>query len=227
MTTDKPETPAGSAPDTGAPDQAGDVEGKGFSGAEFFGRLNKDEKKKKQAKPKTAAEEQIEAAVARSALKGKRDQAKKKQFKMAAAGVGALLIAFSGYYLFKPYEGGMTFGICKVFLERSVRYPSHLILGSVEKFDTSVRIWYTQVDAFGEYRLEPIQCYYKPDDTQGYILEKITINRRELDTQVVEEFNKVLPIIREYPPDLTIPYPLSDSLEDLQIDSTMFRKPIL
>ena len=108
----------------------------------------------------------------------------------------------------------MAFGICKVFLELNVRYPNTLRINTVEEIGTFVRIWYTQTDSFGEYRMEPIQCYYKPDEKLGFILDKVTVRRREVDPEKVNRFNKTIPIILQYPPDLTLPTPLPDSLNN-------------
>jgi hypothetical protein len=43
----------------------------------------------------------------------------------------------------------------------------------------------------------------------------------------VAAFNKTIPAILAYPPDLSIPPPLPDSLEDLTIETDKFRRPIL
>ena len=143
-------------------------------------------------------------------------------------GVGVIvLLSYSVHWLMKPYQGGLAFGICKVFLEGVTRYPDHLRLSTVEEFETSVRIWYTQVDSFGEYRMEPIQCYYKNDPERGTVVDKITINRRELDPRLVDNFNRALPSISAFPINTDIPAPLPDSLQDLQIDTQKYRKPIL
>ena len=136
------------------------------------------------------------------------------------------LLGYGIYLLFVPYKGTMAFGICKVFLELNTQYPQTLRLSTVEELGMSVRIWYTQTDSFGEYRLEPLQCYFKPDDTYGFILDKVTLSRREVDPLLVSEFNKSIPTILAHPPDLTLPIPLPDSLQDLQIDTNLFRKQI-
>ena len=119
----------------------------------------------------------------------------------------------------------MAFGICKVFTEMYVQFPTTLKFNSVEEFSTSVRIWYTHTDSFGEYIMEPIQCYYKADEQYGYILDKVTIRRREIDQKIVDDFNKTLPVIFANPPDLTLPVPPEDSLKNLQIN--LMSRPIL
>lgn len=190
--------------------------------AEFLGRGTKN---KKQTQLKSQIDEQIDIALAKSALQEKKTKKRKVRFKLALYAAGFVVLSFITYKLFKPYEGGMAFGVCKVFLENSVRYPDHLRLSTVEDFETSVRIWYTQVDAFGSYRMEPIQCYFKQDPERGTILEKVLVNRREVSQKTVDSFNNVIPTIVAYPPDLTLPSPLADSLEGMDIQTQKFRKP--
>ena len=182
-------------------------------------------KKKEDVEPQP--KDEIESAVEQSSVQEEKKLRRKKHMKYGAAGIGALVLAYVIYLLFVPYTGTMAFGICKAFLELNVRYPNTLRISTVEETGTSVRIWYTQVDAFGEYRMEPIQCYYRPDETFGYALDKVTVRRREVDPKKVEDFNRVLGTVLEYPPDLTLPIPLPDSLDGLQIETDKFRKPIL
>ncbi|MCE7886469.1 MAG: hypothetical protein DYH13_03075 [Alphaproteobacteria bacterium PRO2] len=196
---------------------------------EFRGReiVGKRKKSKKQKPVKTQVDEQIDAAIAQSSVQEKKRAQRKAKFYFAI-GLGVIaLLSYSVHWLMKPYQGGLAFGICKVFLEGVTRYPDHLRLSTVEEFETSVRIWYTQVDSFGEYRMEPIQCYYKNDPERGTLVEKITINRREVDPRLVDNFNRALPSISAFPINMDIPAPLPDSLQDLQIDTQKFRKPIL
>lgn len=180
--------------------------------------------KKPEPKEKTKAEEEIDELIAQSEISDAKRKKQKQYIKKGVlAAVGVLFIWFVNY-LFTPYKAGMDYGICKVFLERTVQYPQHMRVSTIEQFASSIRIWYTQLDSYGEYRLEPIQCFYRADENYGAALEKVTIRRREVDQEVVEAFNKTLPAIFAYPPDLTYPAPLPDSLADLQINTELYRK---
>jgi hypothetical protein len=174
----------------------------------------------------TAADAEIDALIANSALEEKKKLKRKKTFKLGVYGGIGLLLALGCWYLFAPFKGGMAFGICKVFLELSVQYPEMLKLSTVEEMEDSVRIWYTQLDSFGQYRMEPIQCFFKNDETQGTILSKVMVRRREVDPAIVDKFNKSIPTILANPPDLTLPTPLPDSLRSLQIDPLLYMRPI-
>ena len=225
--TDEEEQGAAPVKDTASTAAADREEKKFLLGSDFMGRGSKKKKPEKQKPVKTMVEEQIDAALAQSSIQNKRRTARKRQFNIGIAAGVLLVLSYAVYWLFKPIEGGMAFGICRVFLENSVRFPNHLRLSTVEEFDNSVRIWYTQVDSFGEYRMEPIQCYYKQDPERGTMVDKVTINRREVDPKIVERFNQALSSMVQYPMDLNLPEPLPDSLEDLQFDTEKFRKPIL
>ena len=147
------------------------------------------------------------------------------------------IVALSGalWYLMIPYKGGITYGVCKVFLEGYVQYPHSIRISTVNDFGNTVRIWFTRVDSFGEYRLEPLQCYYRVSTEEdklkygdvGFVVEKITINRREINQEEVDRFNSSILGIVSSPPDLTLPTPIPDSLKDIQLDFSRFRRPIL
>lgn len=176
---------------------------------------------------KAALNEEIEATVSQSNVQGEKKKLRKKQMKQGGGALIVLLLIYGIHLGLKPFEGTMAYGICKVFLELNVRYPNTLRISTVEEMGASVRIWYTQTDSFGAYRMEPIQCYYKADEKLGFILDKITIRRKELDPEIIDRFNAILPVIFANPPDLIYPAPLADSLEGLQFETDSFRMPIL
>lgn len=172
-------------------------------------------------------DDDVTVAVEQSTINQKKTEQRKKRIKYGSAAAFAALLGYGIYLLFVPYKGTMGFGVCKVFLEQVVQYPTTLRLSKVEQFPTSVRIWYTQIDSFGEYRLEPIHCFFREDDNVRFAIDRVTIRRREIDPRIVERFNTSLPVIFASPPDLDLPFPLPDSLRDLKIDVTRYLKPIL
>lgn len=176
---------------------------------------------------RSQAEKDVDDALAKSALVLKNKEERKFQMKIAA-GVGVFLVLSYGVWwlFFSNYYGTRGFGICRTFLELNVQYPSLLRISTVELFDASVRIWYTQYDSYGDYRLEPIQCYFKIADDGAVSVERILMSRREVDPKKVEKFNVLVPMLLANPPDLTLPDPIPDSLADIQIQTDMFRKPV-
>ena len=196
----------------------------------------KNRQRKMGAKPEDAAdapidargraEIEISAAIEKSAVKTQRDATRKTRLKQFGGGGLALLLAYGIYLLFIPYKGDLTFGVCKEYLELNTRYPTTLRLSSVEQFETSVRIWYSVTDGFGDYRLEPIQCYFRPDKKTGLAIDHITVDRREEDPDKIAAFNRILIAVLKNPPDLTLPAPLPDSLEGLKLDASNFFRPL-
>lgn len=183
---------------------------------------------RKEEKPPAPEDEEIETVVRKSRVQESKQ--KKKKSLMVRSGIAAviLLLGYFIYGLFTPYKGGIHFGICKTFLERYVTFPSTLTLNSFEEFSDSIRIWHMHIDAFGQYRMEPIQCWFSQDQATGYLkLDRVTIKRREIEPEVIEQFNKSIPSIYANPPDLTLPYPLSDDLKNLHYEHNSFVKPIL
>lgn len=177
---------------------------------------------------KIAADDEIEKALARSAVQKKKGRKKRKKKKWAIIGLVFAIFTWFLIWLFSPLTGTMAYGICRVFLEQNVQYPPHLRLSQVEQFSNWVRIWYIRLDAFGEHRMEPIQCYYRRDEELGYsLLEKVTIRRQEVDREKIEKFNKTIPILLAHPPDLTLPRPLPDTLKNLRFNVNRFIRPIL
>lgn len=160
--------------------------------------------------------DEIDEAIANSKVEGEKNLKKKTLLKRGGIGLGVVLLGLLISMFFAPMKSTMAYGICKVFVEMRLQYPPTMKVNSVDTFSTSVRIWYTYTDSFGEYILEPIQCYYKPHETLPFALEKITIRRREIAQDTVEAFNKILPVIFANPPDLTIPKPPKPGLKNLK-----------
>lgn len=158
---------------------------------------------------------------------------KKTRKKLIIGGV-VLFLGYAVYWLFAPAQGGITYGACKVFLQLHVRYPAYLRLSKVTDFGDSVRIWFTQIDSFGQYRMEMIQCHFRyPTEEEAikygnvsFVLDKVAISRREVDPEKIDRFNRSMASIIANPPNLTLPYEIPDSLQDIQIDTDSFRKKI-
>lgn len=142
-----------------------------------------------------------------------------------------ILIAFLGYglwWMFKPFQSSIQYGICKIFIELNVPYPYTIYYSEVLNFsDGSVRVWFSHYDSFGDYRLMPTECHFKQDKQGGLALLRITFAGREVDQETVERFNHGIPAILANPPDLTYPTPLPNDPNQLQFDFESYRKKIL
>ncbi len=187
--------------------------------------LRKKQKEAEKAKKKKlkAEPDEIEEALANSKLGEAQKLKRKRMFNYAFYLVGLTFLFWAYDFLFSPYVADMKYGICKVYLELSVQYPQDLRVSTVDDYGTYTRIWYTQLDAFGEYRMEQIQCNFRADPVTGIALEKVAVNRREVDPKKVTDFNRSIPVVLQHPPSLEVPPPLTDSLSGLQINTDAFR----
>lgn len=175
----------------------------------------------------SSAEKEIEDAVKKSNIGEKKKEKRKKQLKWGGGAGAALLVAILLYFGLQPGKTGMSYGLCKTFLELTVRYPQYLRVARTDSYGGFRRIWYTQVDAFGEYRMEEIRCYYGGRNENGHPqFKKITIRRQDVPPEIVESFNKSVPAILAYPPDLTVPRDFSNNLEGLRFESDSFRRSL-
>lgn len=161
-------------------------------------------------------------------LKEKRTQKKKKRLKQGLIFGFVGLLGWAVYYLFAPFTGGLSYGICKTYLELNVPYPQTLLLSEVVLTrNGSVRIWFTHIDAFGSYRLDSFQCTFAVDEqTKATYLAEVKVGKMNIDPIEVERFNMSIPYLAANPPDLTLPTPIPDSLESIEFDLNRFRKKI-
>lgn len=138
----------------------------------------------------------LDETLTREANKDKKgtNPKNKKQILYAAGGVVLLLVVLL-FFGCQPKEGPISFGICSVFLEMDTPYPQTLNYTDLEGSPTSVRIYYTSVDPFGEYKREMIECSFGPNKTGGMKVTKIERNRRPVEQSKVDEFNKILPSV--------------------------------
>lgn len=149
----------------------------------------------------------LDAALVKEARKGKPQnpaQKNARQIMYGAIGV-VLLISVLVIYSMQPKKGSMAFGICSTFLELNTPYPETLNYTELEGSNTAVRIYFSNIDPFGEYKHEMIQCTFGPDEKMGMKMTEVERNRRRVDPQLVEKFNLTLPTIMASDPYLVLP----------------------
>lgn len=127
--------------------------------------------------------------------KGKRSlpsvKLEKKHKIILGAGIGLLLVVLA-IYSERPKQGSMAYGICSTFLELNTPYPHTIRHIALEGSRTAVRIYYTNVDPFGEFKQEMIECTYGADSNGSMRVTQITRNRKPVDAAQVTDFNKIL-----------------------------------
>jgi len=76
----------------------------------------------------------------------------------------------------QPKKGNILYGMCRSFLELQVQFPETLDYKRIELYRAGVRINYTHLDGFGEYRLETIECSFLQDPQKGVQMKDIFFN---------------------------------------------------
>lgn len=158
---------------------------------------------------------------------------KEKPRAATVTGITMLVIALFGYQqLNKPRLGSMGYGLCKNFLELYVSYPDYLRLSSARDYKDDQgsivsRIWYSQLDAFGQNRMERIQCYFRRTPQKQLYIDRITIDRREVNHELVKRFNAALDGIKNTELNRDLPKDFPNRIRDLKPDPNFGRTPLL
>jgi len=157
-------------------------------------------------------------------LKAEKD-AKKKKFRKRAIRFGVL--AFFGvifWFLFKPFKASEIYGVCHTLLELTIPYPHTLYVSEVMPQSKGLVIWYSHIDAFGEYRLEEIICNvgYVPSK-DGVSPPKLTLlnlekRKYKTDPEEIASLNNAMIYFQENPLIFNYPAPLPDTIGALHFD---------
>lgn len=166
-----------------------------------------------------------EAMLTQKLKEGKKLK-RKKQTKIAIIGGGVLFIAWALNYLFAPFQLSVPYGVCKTYLELNVPYPKTIYVSEADFLaDKSVRIWFSQTDPFGEYRMQSFHCFFtEHPETGKMIFSKIKMGKVDIDSATIDLYNKALPVLASVQMDLRYPAPLPDVISDLQIDVESARR---
>ncbi|MDH5723377.1 MAG: hypothetical protein OEY94_08670 [Alphaproteobacteria bacterium] len=155
---------------------------------------------------------------------------KKKVKRMLLIGF-FLLFAYLLYFLFKPFEESINYGICKTFLELQVFYPHTIYISEVQRLRSgTMRIWFSRIDPFGEYRMTPFECTFSPQPNPATgmpVITKMRMGKIEISPEIVKQYNHAIPWIVQNPPSLVLPGKLPDDIKLLQEDVNVFRKIIV
>lgn len=134
------------------------------------------------------------------------DIKKLKQIGFGTLGIIVLIIMLCIYGC-QPKEGPQAYGLCSTFLELHTPYPHTLTYVDLEGSKTAIRIYYTSIDPFGQFRQETIECKFGADEKMGMKITEILRNRRPVDAELVKEFNMTLPAVMTGEPYLVVPGP--------------------
>lgn len=117
--------------------------------------------------------------------------------KYGAIGGTVLIILLLVYSLYscQPKQGSMAYGVCSTLLEMNTQYPNTLRHINVEGSSTTVRIYYTSTDAFGQYKMEMFECKFGPDANGNQQIVDVLRNRDSMGHEFIDNANKILSTI--------------------------------
>ncbi len=173
-------------------------------------------------------EESPKSALAEK-LKKRKLLKKKQRNKIIMILVAMLLFSYVIWWGIKPFKASAEYGICRSLLELQVPYP-HTIHVSELKFQRNggMKLWYSYIDAFGEYRLEDFICKLQQNPETGYLeIAELKMHKIYLDPEKIKFLNNAMPYFAENPVILNWPRPLPNSLNDLHFDIDSFRRIII
>jgi hypothetical protein len=143
------------------------------------------------------------------------DPRKLRQIIFGSVGV-LLLVIVLVVYAMQPKEGSMAYGICASFLELNIPYPHTVRHTDIEGSRTAVRIYFTHIDPFGEFKLQTIECKFGPDPNTGFRVTQIAFDPNRInpatrqpvnlvDKKTIERFNMSLATIMASDPYRVLP----------------------
>lgn len=141
------------------------------------------------------------------AIKTGKKKDKKQKIKIIKRSIMGFVafVALLMWWGMQPIRGTIQYGVCKTFIELRLRYPQTFRLSTLTNFDQSLRLYFTYIDAYGEKKMDFVECTFRPDPETGFVLDSVAYNRTYIPEDEIAMFNKTIPGILAFPPDLTIP----------------------
>ncbi len=173
-------------------------------------------------------EEKPKSALAEK-LKEKKKVQRKKNIKIGAIFIVIAFISYIVWWGTRSYKATEEYGICRSLLELFIPYPHTIYVSEIKPLrDGSLKLWYTHIDAFGEYRMEEFICGLERDAKTGALkLSSIKVNKVYIDKLKIKHLNNALIYFQENPLVLNWPAALPDSIDNLHLDFNAVRKIIL
>lgn len=127
----------------------------------------------------------------------------KKRLKIGGAVLAVLSVLI--YLGLQPLKGKMEYGLCRTYVELTLKYPPTLQISEVAEFDKAMRVYYTYIDPFGQYRKDMAECMFKTNEYGQLYIADLKINRIPEPQDRIAKFNATIPIVVAQKPDLVIP----------------------
>ncbi|MEM6811374.1 MAG: hypothetical protein AAF549_02795 [Pseudomonadota bacterium] len=123
------------------------------------------------------SEDNNEPEVVLSRFELLKEKVQSTEFLVKATGVFVLLFfVFIVYQACTPRKGNILYGMCYSFLEIQLPFPETISISELELYRRGVRMYFTHWDAFGQERLELVECTFKQDPNEGVQLEDVFFN---------------------------------------------------
>lgn len=137
---------------------------------------------------------------------------KVKKSKKLWWGLGGFLVILCVMLYFHTPQAGITYGVCKVYIELNEPYPEDLKYLSLFDAGKYLEIKYRKVDPFGVISINTARCVFREEN--GAItpyLSSFDLNGKYRKYQAespdkVKLFNNSVPAIVAHPPNLDIPF---------------------
>ncbi len=173
-----------------------------------------DEKNINRQRPPNPDLQQTDPAALRKQEQQKRKNIAQKSLKYTLLGILAIALALSAfiwYVFYGPRWGTMHYGVCKVFAERYIDFPTTMKVRDVEYYGLNARLFISHMDAAGQSRYNVIECEYAMGTFE---VSRVRVDRRVISSidennasnpEILNEFNKGVDAILLNPPDLLLP----------------------
>lgn len=142
----------------------------------------------------------------------------KKRKKLSICLTALTFIGVIIWWGMQPITGSVYYGVCRLFAQMQIRYPETMTVTAADPFESKWRVYYTYRDEFGYFKSDLAECTYKPDPRTGFALESVKINRQDVEKDIIESFNKSLPVIMATEIDLIMPFGFSEELSGLKTE---------
>lgn len=139
-----------------------------------------------------------------------------QNYVLIGLGVVALVVVYFTFIKEDKRYGTWRYGLCRVFLEQYAQYPTNLVILTVGEKQNSAQIGYLITNSYGSQYSQLMECFYNINQN-NVTLNKVTIDRKLYKGDLLEGFNKTIPILLNGGDlDLVIPDRLSQSITGLK-----------
>lgn len=145
------------------------------------------------AKSDMSLDEELRRAVSK-----KTDEQRARERKFILFGILGIIAVFALWSLYsaKPKNGPMTYGVCATLLELETPYPETIRHIALEGSASTIRIYFTTIDPFGQLKIEMFECKYSMDDRNNIKgITDLIRNRQPMGLEAVTRANRILPVI--------------------------------